>query len=158
MPPQSGYGPTPVPVPRPFGRIHRFLGAYDVTFFLGFRVKMQPQTTSAIIAATKIPSCSCCIVVFSVVRTPLWGRAKPLQRLAYCSVSAAAVLLSATAELRSDIKLLLSVPFTCDPGHSACGRPIPRRTRARTAALAAPMARSRSRVRRTSSAASVWRG
>jgi hypothetical protein len=29
-------------------------------------VKMQPQTTTAIIAATKIPSCSCCIVVFSV--------------------------------------------------------------------------------------------
>jgi hypothetical protein len=26
---------------------------------------------------------------------------------------------SATAELRSDIKLLPSVPFTCDPGHSA---------------------------------------
>jgi hypothetical protein len=34
--------------------------------FFGFRVKMQPQTTIAIIAATKIPSCSCCIVVFSV--------------------------------------------------------------------------------------------
>src|SRR5262249_45812922 len=51
----------------------------------------------------------------------LWRRAKPLQRLAYCSVSAAALLPSATAELRSDIKLLLSVPFTCDPGHSAYG-------------------------------------
>src|SRR5215831_18052154 len=60
----------------------------------------------------------------------LWRRAKPLQRLAYCSVSAAALLPSATAELRSDIKLLLSVPFTCDPGHSACGRPIPRQTTA----------------------------
>jgi hypothetical protein len=36
--------------------------------FFGFRVKMQPPTTIAIIAATKIPSCSCCIVVFSVAR------------------------------------------------------------------------------------------
>jgi hypothetical protein len=27
---------------------------------------MQPQTTIAIMAATKIPSCACCIVVFSV--------------------------------------------------------------------------------------------
>ena len=50
----------------PFSSHSQVLGAYDVTFFLGFRVKMQPQTTSAIIAATKIPSCSCCIVVFSV--------------------------------------------------------------------------------------------
>jgi hypothetical protein len=40
------------------------------SFFLGFRVKMQPQTTIAIIAATKIPSCTCCIVVFSVAMTP----------------------------------------------------------------------------------------
>jgi hypothetical protein len=31
---------------------------------------MQPQTTIAIIAATKIPSCTCCIVVFSVAMTP----------------------------------------------------------------------------------------
>jgi hypothetical protein len=34
--------------------------------FLGFRVKMQPPTTIAIMAAKKIPSCTCCIVVFSV--------------------------------------------------------------------------------------------
>jgi hypothetical protein len=32
---------------------------------------MQPQTTKAIIAAKNIPSCSCCIVVFSVAMTPL---------------------------------------------------------------------------------------
>jgi len=35
-------------------------------FCFGLRVKMHPQTTRAVIAAKKIPSCSCCIVVFSV--------------------------------------------------------------------------------------------
>ena len=49
-----------------------------MTFFLGFRVKMQPQTTSAIIAVTKIPSCSCCIVVFSL-------RIAVYLQLPYCS-------------------------------------------------------------------------
>jgi hypothetical protein len=33
---------------------------------VGLRVKMQPQTTIAIMAATKIPSCTCCIAVLSV--------------------------------------------------------------------------------------------
>jgi hypothetical protein len=38
------------------------------SFFLGFRVKMQPQTTNAVAIAQKIQSCICCIVVFSAAR------------------------------------------------------------------------------------------
>jgi hypothetical protein len=43
-----------------------FAGPYLGGPFVGRRVKIQPQTTSAIMAATKIPSCTCCIMVFSV--------------------------------------------------------------------------------------------
>jgi hypothetical protein len=34
-------------------------------FFVGFRVRMQPQITNAATIAQKIQSCICCIVVFS---------------------------------------------------------------------------------------------
>jgi len=48
-------------------RLDHFLpDCYEPTVFLGFRVRMQPLTTSATIAATKSPRYSCCIVVFSV--------------------------------------------------------------------------------------------
>jgi hypothetical protein len=40
---------------------------YDVCgFFVGFRVRMQPQTMNAPTIAQKIQSCICCIVVLSV--------------------------------------------------------------------------------------------
>ena len=48
------------------------------------------------------------------------GERSPSRGLRIAVVSAAALRLSAKAELRSDVKLLLSVPFTCDAGHSAC--------------------------------------
>jgi hypothetical protein len=35
-------------------------------FFVGFRVRMQPQTMNAATIAQKIQSCICSIVVFSV--------------------------------------------------------------------------------------------
>jgi hypothetical protein len=38
------------------------------SFFLGFRVRMQPQTMNAATIAKKIQSCICCIVVFSVAQ------------------------------------------------------------------------------------------
>jgi len=37
--------------------------------FFGFRVRMQPQTTNAIIAATKIPSATLSGMVLSVADT-----------------------------------------------------------------------------------------
>jgi len=40
-------------------------------FFVGFRVRMQPQTRNAATIAQKIPRYSCCIVVSSVALTPL---------------------------------------------------------------------------------------
>jgi hypothetical protein len=48
------------------GRAISLLVSRTQWLFFGFRVRIQPQTTSAVIAVTKIPRYNCCIVVFSV--------------------------------------------------------------------------------------------
>ena len=62
--------------PKPFHDFHPWLDRTQLAlylssvggFFVGFRVRMQPQTMNAVTIAQKIQSCICGIVVFSVAQ------------------------------------------------------------------------------------------
>jgi hypothetical protein len=59
--------------PKQLGRCSSGIAGRKVSlggFFVGFRVRMQPQTINAPTIAQKIQSCICCIVVFSSRLTP----------------------------------------------------------------------------------------